>query len=240
MNCFSSTLAVSPLWTAASPSAPDTWATRGPRCRTRPRTRSLASAPRRPPRPAAPRRRRGSSCLQVSWVTRWASVIAQDRHNHETLTQELAHTLLHNWITYGHRVCLCIRAPLPQNYNSLEWQLKTTARFCVSGFLFFSCLTLTGCFYIRCSKCKIRWFHEGDLRASQTSSGPMFSRHKCEAFQYTNTENGLQSEGGDILCSAINIAKNDKKKHLHAHIFLKLSWGRRSLMLQVQFYFCTR
>ena len=64
-----SVLAVSPLWTAASPSAPDTWATTGPRCRTRPRTRSLASAPRRSPRPAAPRRRRGSSCRQVSWVT---------------------------------------------------------------------------------------------------------------------------------------------------------------------------
>lgn len=185
MNRFSSVLAASPPWTAASPSAPDTWATRGPRCRTRPRTRSLASAPRRPPRPAAPRRRRGSSCLQVSWVTRSASVIAQDRHNHEALTHELAHTLLHNRITYGHRVCLCIRALLPQNYNSLEWQLKTTARFCVSGFLFFSCLTLTGCFYIHCSKCnilkcKIR-FHEADLRASQHSSGPVFSWHKCEA-----------------------------------------------------------
>lgn len=89
---FFSVLAASPLWTAASPSAPDTWATTGLRCRTSPRTRSPVSAPRRPPHPAAPQRRRGSSCRQVSRVTQSPSVLAQDRRCHETVSQVLAHT----------------------------------------------------------------------------------------------------------------------------------------------------
>lgn len=68
-GCFLRAAAASPRWTAASPSAQDTWATTGPRWRTSPRTPSPVSAPRRPPHPAAPRRKRGSSSRQVSWVT---------------------------------------------------------------------------------------------------------------------------------------------------------------------------
>lgn len=94
--------AASPLWTVASPSAPDTWATTGPRCRTSPRTWSPASAPRRPPRPTAPQRRRGSSCRQVSWVTQ--SLVAVMRQFPKSW-----HTLGFcnniNWFT---DVCLCI------------------------------------------------------------------------------------------------------------------------------------
>lgn len=80
--------AASPPWTAAWPSAPDTWATTGPPWRTSHRTRSPVSAPRRWPRPAAPQKRRESSCQQVSWVTRSPSVLTRVLCHHETVSQD--------------------------------------------------------------------------------------------------------------------------------------------------------
>lgn len=77
-------------------------------------------------------------------------------------------------------------------------------------------MTLRGCFYIHRSKCKI--FSE--LSGNQILRRPACERHKIvpvqysadtsvklklEAFQCTDTENGLGSEEGDILCSVIKM-----------------------------------
>lgn len=116
--------AVSPLWTAVSPNAPDTWVTTELRCRTRPRTQSLASALRPPAHPAAPQRRRGSSCQQVICLTHmsWQSP-SVTLHHPANLTQDPSqdgfpkswHTLglcnINNWIRDGHGMRLCIFFP---------------------------------------------------------------------------------------------------------------------------------
>lgn len=68
-KCLLSQSAASPQWTAVQPSAPDTWAATAPPCRSSRRTRSPASVPRPPHRPAGPLKRRGWSCRQVRWVS---------------------------------------------------------------------------------------------------------------------------------------------------------------------------
>lgn len=110
---FPSHPAASPRWTAAWPSAPDTWAATAPPCRSSRRTRSPASAPRRPRRPAAPRRRRGWSCRQVSWVTGRPSVPAPEfpknlSLSHTHTNRGLAQHQLY-WFTRSSSKCLLRR-----------------------------------------------------------------------------------------------------------------------------------
>lgn len=128
-------LAVSPLWTAVSPNAPDTWAMTGPQCHTRSHTQSLVSAPRLPPHPAAPQRRRGSSCLQVSWLTHmsWQSP-SISLHTRLSPSQDTFPRTGTHW-TYAISItesdmgpaCVCASHPSSANYCHLLLLSSATA-----------------------------------------------------------------------------------------------------------------